>query len=65
MFTNHEQKSINRQILLITIRPPDRVCNRKIFFLFLNQNIYCGYSKEASQENGSFEHQKHMFKLMD
>ena len=32
----------------------------KIFFLFLNQNICCGYSKEPS-----FEHPKHMFKLMD
>ena len=25
-----------------------RVCNRKIFFIFLNQNICCGYSKEPS-----------------
>ena len=23
-----------------------RVCTRKLFFLFLNQNICCGYSKE-------------------
>ena len=26
-----------------------RVCDEKIFFLFLNQNICCGYSKEPSQ----------------
>ena len=26
-----------------------RVCNRIIFFLFLNQNICCGYSKEPSR----------------
>ena len=43
--------------------------NRKIIFLFLNQNICCGYSKEPSLEtvlsrDGSFEHPKHMFKLM-
>ena len=36
----------------------------KLFFLFLNQNICCGYSKEPSQWDGSFEHPKHMFKLM-
>ena len=29
-------------------------------FLFLNQNIFCGYSKEPSQWDGSFEHPKHM-----
>ena len=26
-----------------------RVRTGKLFFLFLNQNIYCGYSKEPSQ----------------
>ena len=26
--------------------------------------ICCGYSKEQSQGDGSFEHPKHMFKLM-
>ena len=29
--------------------PQIRVCNRKLFFLFLNQNICCGYSKEQSR----------------
>ena len=33
--------------------------NRKIIVLFLNQNIYCVYSKEPSQ----FEHPKHMLKM--
>ena len=37
-----------------------KVCNRKIIFLFLNQNICCGYSKEPSQWDSSFEHRKHM-----
>ena len=32
--------------------------NQKTFFLFLNQNTYCGYSKEPSQWDGSFEHPK-------
>ena len=26
-----------------------RVCTRKLFFLFLNRNICCGYSKEPSR----------------
>ena len=42
-----------------------RMRNKKIFFVFLNQNICCGYSKEPSQGDGSFEHPKHMFKPMD
>ena len=42
-----------------------RVCNWKLLFLFLNQNICCGYSKEPSHRDGSFEHPKHMFNLMD
>ena len=42
-----------------------KVRNWKLFFLFLNQNICCGYSKEPSRWDGSFEHPKHMFKLMD
>ena len=54
--------------LHIKCRPPiKKVCTGKLinnFFLFLNQNIYCGYSKEPSQLKGSFEHLKHVFKLM-
>ena len=41
-----------------------RVCNEKIIFLFLDQNICCGYSKEPSQWDGSFELPKHMLKIM-
>ena len=40
------------------------VHNQKSIFLFLNQNICCGYSKELSRWEGSFEHPKHMLKLM-
>ena len=45
--------------------PQIRVRNWKLVFLFLNQNICCGYSKEPSRWDGSFEHAKQMFKLMD
>ena len=38
--------------------------NENLIFLFLNKNICCGYSKEPSQWDGSFEHPKHMLKLM-
>ena len=44
--------------------PLIRVINWKSFFLFLNQNICCGYSKEPSQWDGSSEHPKHMLKLI-
>ena len=37
---------------------------QKIFFLFPNRNICCGYSKEPSQWDGSFENPNHMLKLM-
>ena len=42
--------------------PLDKKAWSKIIFLFLNQNICCGYSKEPSQWDGSFEHPQHMFK---
>ena len=41
-----------------------RVRNTKYFFLFLNQNICCWYSKEPSKWDGSFEHPKHVLKIM-
>ena len=50
--------------LEIRIRPLIRGCYSKIVFLFLDQNICCVHSKESSQRDGSFEHPKHMFKLM-
>ena len=37
----------------------------KLLFLFLNQNICFGYSKEWSQWDGSFEHPRYMFQLID
>ena len=37
----------------------------KIIFLLPNQNICCGYSKEPSQWDSSFEHPKDMLKLTD
>ena len=41
-----------------------RVRIGKLFSLFLIQNICCGYSKEPPQCDGSFEHPKHMLKLI-
>ena len=37
-----------------------RVRTKNIIFLFLNQNMCYGYSKEPSQWDGSFEHAKHV-----
>ena len=37
--------------------------NENLIFLFLNQNS-CGYSKEPSQWDGSFEYPNHLLKLM-
>ena len=53
--------------ILSTKTPPGlklRVLNENLIFLFLNQNICCGYSKEPSQWDSSFEHPKHMLKSM-
>ena len=44
--------------------PQIRVHNRSLIFLFLNQNICCGYSKEPSRRDSSFENPKHVFKMM-
>ena len=47
-----------------------RVCTYNFLYIsqpkhmFLNQNICCGYSKEPSQWDGSFEHPKHMVKII-
>ena len=38
--------------------------NENFIFLYLNKNICCGYSKEPSQKDGSFEHPKHMLQLI-
>ena len=34
-----------------------------IFFLFLNENICCGYSLEAPQRGASNEYPQHIFSL--
>ena len=49
-------------IILYTNRQM-RAHNCEFIFLFLNQNMCCGCSKEPSQRDGSFENLKHMFKL--
>ena len=40
------------------------MCKQKLTFLILKQNICCGYSKELSILEGSFEHPKYLLKLM-
>ena len=55
----------SHQSLRLSTGPQMRVHNWKLFFLFLSQNICCGYSKEPSHRGDSFEHPKHMFKLME
>ena len=44
--------------------PLDKGAEFKLIFLFLNQNIFCGYST-LNKRDGSFEHPKQMYKLMD
>ena len=51
-------------ICFCTPSPQIRVLKWKLFFFFLNQYIFCGYSKESSRWDGTFEHPKHMFKLL-
>ena len=48
------------QVWYLIVSIPD-LCNLitfKLIFLFRNQDISCGYSKEPSQQDGSFEHPK-------
>ena len=42
----------------VSTRPPDKSVLLKFIFLFLNQDICCGCSKEPSQWDGSFYHPK-------
>ena len=69
VFTNSVENSVDQDQLQadqdLHSGPELRVRNRKLFFLFLNQNICCGYSKEPSQWDGSFEHPKHMFRVLN
>ena len=67
--TQEEEKQTNKEKQRHTnpgllFRAGLRVSNRKMIFLFLNQNICCGYSKESSQSGGSFKHPKHILKVM-
>ena len=57
---------VEPELSFITSGPgfPIRWCYCKATSLFLNQNICYGYSKEPSNRDGSFEHQKHMLRLM-
>ena len=71
MFCNtvmfHLFKVLNRFPVGVIVleKPPDkRAYWNTIFFFFLIQNICCGKSKEPSRFDCSFEHPKHMFKLM-
>ena len=54
----------NSIYLIYIYRPPDKSVIENILFLFLNQNVCYGYSKETSQRDGSIEHSKHVFKLL-
>ena len=40
-----------------------KCCKSDLNLLFLIENICCGYSKEPSHWDGSFEHPQHIFRL--
>ena len=61
----HEGKYQIALLILLNFRSLDKSAWLKIIFLIVYQNICCVYSKEPSQWDGSFEHPKHIFKLMD
>ena len=42
-------RTLSKNTLIIGLLSPLRVRNENLIFLFLNQNICCGYSKEPSQ----------------
>ena len=44
-----EKKVYFRELIFTKTGLQLRVCIEKLIFLFLNQNICCGYSKELSQ----------------
>ena len=55
----------NKKTHLFLRRLKDKLSHfRKIIFLFFNQNICCGYSKEPSPRDGSFQGPKDMPKIM-
>ena len=61
---NHLEEMVTLSKVTYVRRLDKSVYQKMIFFLFLNQIICCGCSKELSHRDGSFEYQKHMFKLM-
>ena len=56
-FDIHESKECNS-------RPPYEYILENYFSYFSTKTYVFGYSKEPSHWDGSYEHQKHMFKLM-
>ena len=40
---------VSMRLYTIQPGPQSRVCNKNLIFLFLKENICCGYSKEPSQ----------------
>ena len=47
-----------------TCRPLVKSAYQKNYFLIFKGNIFCGYSKEPSRCDGSFERPKHMLKII-
>ena len=45
----NEKSGNKKDVNMTTPGPHIRVRNRKLLFLFLNQTICCGYSKEPSR----------------
>ena len=50
--------------LRVTRRPPDKSVLENYFSYFSTKTYVVGTQKKLSQWDGSFEHTKHMFKLM-
>ena len=60
----HPKLPTANYLLCIFFSPLDKTVKLKIIFLFLNQNICCGYSKEPSQSGDSFDHKKQLLKML-
>ena len=57
-----ESRSLNNRLLAVFVSQASSYeCLIEFFF---TQNICCGYSKELSHWDSSFEHPQHMLKLM-
>ena len=52
-------------LLLLSIHAFRNDCVIKYFHFFLNQTICCWYAIEPYQLDASFEHTKHIFKLIN